>query len=450
MTVIAQVNVQQEINMKNALFSLILVSYFTSGSMASEQTSKLTLAEIENQALTASYGLKAMDAEVNALKNKAEIQNAQLFPRIALEGNYKYVTEVPTLRFPGGASTAFGDNQNYSIGPVLTWTAWDFGSIKKSAKGIEALEKSKEAEQILTTRQILLSARLAYFKVQLRQEQLRLLTDSLKLAESQYRDIKNRVQAGSSNRIDLLSAHKEVLNFKIQSRQVQSDLSSDLRDLFALTGQGESSDSAAPIELDDFETSLATLSKYANVTLDANSLDQHPLIKMHTSNAESSRLLAESFNANKLPKLSFFAKTSLDYPNGPILEKFHQNTIGLTLSMPLFEGNRSKNEANEKQNFAIASENRREQARTDLLRDWHKMKDQLIGHQDKIEIYKKSINESEERAKLVYNSYQIGRSSFLEVQSANLYALDIKVQTKTNDVQMLIQLAYLASISEEQ
>lgn len=434
----------------------ILISIFMTislkmiGAEVSDQIAQLSLKEIENQSLEFSYNKKAISAEFDAIKNKVETQHSLLYPKITLEGSYKYVSEVPTLSFPGGMKTAFGDNTNYSIGPVLTWTLWDFGSIKNSIKGTESLLKSKEAEKNFSNRQILLNARLAYFRVQLRIEQQKMVADSLRLAESQHRDIQNRLSAGLSNRIDLLSAHKEVLNLKIQSRQIQSDLSTDLRDLYALIGKNDSFDSKLQVKVDPLESSLNSLAKYGTNGLERDNLNQHPLIKMYTANAEASRLSAESFQANKLPKLALFAKSSIDYPNGPILENIHQNAIGLTLSMPLFEGSKSSNEALEKQNLAIASENRREEARTNLVRDWQKANDQLRGLKEKVEIYKTSVSESGERAKLVYNSYRVGRSSFLEVQSANLHALEAKVQSATNDVQTLIQLAYLASISEEQ
>jgi outer membrane protein len=377
-------------------------------------------------------------------------QHSLIYPKISLEGSYKYVSEIPTLRFPGGMKTAFGDNTNYSIGPVLSWTLWDFGSTQNGIKGFDALIKSKEAEKDLSNRLILLNSRLAYFRVQLRIEQKKMIADSLKLAESQYRDIQNRMSAGSSNRIDLLSAHKEVLNLKIQFRQVESDLSAELRDLYALIGRNDFFELNQQINIAPLESSLATLTKYGRGEFNQNSINQHPLIKMHTANALASRLSAEGLNANKLPKLSLFAKSSIDYPNGPILENIHQNIIGLTISMPLFEGGKSTNEALEKTNQAIANENRREEVRLNLVRDWKKANDQLISLKEKQKIYKISVNESEERAKLVYSSYRFGRSSFLEVQSSNLQALETKVQSTTNDVQILIQLAYLASISEEQ
>jgi len=57
--------------------------------------------------------------------------------------------------------------------------------------------------------------------------------------------------------------------------------------------------------------------------------------------------------------------------------------------------------------------------------------------------------EAEELAGLVYESYKAGRSTFIEVQSANLRELEAKVQSAKTDVQILIQLAVLSSLSKE-
>lgn len=435
--------------MKHLLSILVLTFATLNITFASEAINRLTRKYIEEEALKSSYNSKAINAEVEAVQNKADVQNSFLLPKINLEASYKYITEVPTLKFPGGTTTKFGDNQNYSVGPVLTWTIYDFGATSASVKGIQAQVKAKSAEKEIVERQILLNVRLAYFKVQQRVEQQRLILDSLKLVESQYQDIQNRFKEGSSNRIDSLSAHKEVMNLKLQSRQIQTDLKSDLRDLSALIGTNNSINLLIPVEVDPIATSLLTMSKFQNDNLNEVDLRLHPLLQMHKENAESLRLSADNFKANQLPKISLFAKASIDYPNGPILENFNQNTVGLNFSMPLYEGKRSSNEVLEKQNMAIVSEHRREQAKIDLIRDWNKAMDQYKGLREKVEFYNTLVKESEERSKLIYSSYKIGRSSFLEVQSANLQALEAKVQSTTNDIQTLIQLAYLASISKD-
>lgn len=420
------------------------------GSVASGSESKLSLINFQKKVIESSNIIKAINAEVLASRNKVDSQDSLLLPRVTLEASYKYISEVPKLKLPGGGSSTFGDNHNYSIGPMINWTLFDFGSLKNTIKGYLQQVKSKEAEQELTNRQIILNARLTYFKVQLRLEQQRLIDDSFKLVESQYKDIKARVSIGASSRIDLLSAHKDLLNLKLQSRQIQSDLESDFRDLSALVEKDSAEVFSTKTQVDSITSSINELNKFGKNINDEEIIKQNPLIQLHTANAESLHLASKSFKANQLPKISLYAKTSLDYPNGPVLENFNQNIIGVNLSMPLYEGNRSANEAAEKNNMAMMSEHRKNQAQRELIRDLQKSQNQLNGLREKVDIYKNLVNESEERSELIYGSYKIGKSSFLEVQSANLQALEAKVQSTTNDVQILNQLAYLASISGDQ
>jgi len=50
-------------------------------------------------------------------------------------------------------------------------------------------------------------------------------------------------------------------------------------------------------------------------------------------------------------------------------------------------------------------------------------------------------------ARLTYKSYKAGTVRFLEVQTANLQALDAKIQSVSNNVQLLMQLSVLSSLS---
>ncbi len=430
------------------IFNIIYSILFVSSANCSEN--QLSLREFQKQAIASSNNIKAINAELLSVKNKADSQDSLQLPRITLDASYKYISEVPKLKLPGGVISTFGDNQNYSIGPMINWTLFDFGSLKNSINGFKEQVKSKEAEQKLINRQIILNARLAYFKVQLRLEQQRLINDSYKLVESQFKDIKMRVSVGASSRIDLLSAHKDLLNLKLQSRQIQSDIESDFRDLSALVEKDNAESITTVTQVDTIASSINELNKFGTDITDEQALTQSHVIQIYTANAESFYLASKSFKANLLPKISLYAKTSLDYPNGPVLENFNQNIIGVNFSMPIFEGNRSKNDAAEKNNMAVMSEHRKNQAQRELIRDLRKSQNQLSGLREKIEIYKNLVNESEERSKLIYGSYKVGRSSFLEVQSANLQALEAKVLSTTNDIQILNQLAYLASISGDQ
>jgi len=306
---------------------------------------------------------------------------------------------------------------------------------------------------------------LAYFQAQLASEQVRLLGDSFKLAVSQYQDIEKRRQAGTSSRTDSLSAHQEVLARKRLLRQARTDLAVSLRELFALTGQDPGCDLSLPLDggmtqpLPDGIEPASVL-----VSLDAPSASQrllasatahppgesHPSVRAFGSLAESAQRAARSARAGLWPRVLFSARTSLDYPNGPRLESFNQNMVGVAASVALFEAGRTRRDAAQLDSQARAGDWRKEAVKQDLMRDWLKAQDQLLGLNSQQEINRQAVAEAGELAKLIYDSYRGGRSTFIEVETANLRELEARVQSAKTDSQILMQLAVLASLSEKE
>jgi outer membrane protein TolC len=177
--------------------------------------------------------------------------------------------------------------------------------------------------------------------------------------------------------------------------------------------------------------------------------ENHPSVKVFQTQADAQRLSAESSRATRLPRVQLFAKSSMDYPNGPNLETIHQNTVGVTLSMPFFEGGRIKGESQERESLAKSAEHRFANARENLLREVKKARNRLDATRSQQAILKESSNESQRLARLSYASYRAGRSSFLEVQSANLKVLEARILEAQNQVQALMQLAILESLAGE-
>ncbi|MBI5209645.1 MAG: TolC family protein [Elusimicrobia bacterium] len=449
-----------------ARMSLLLMLAAVPGKAADAPALTMPLAEAEKRALETSSGLESVRLEFEAAKAAALSQRSFLVPELRLEASGRYQSEVSELALPipGTEPRRLGDNINYSVGPAMQWNVWDMGAARKSWRSFSELAKAKSAEYESARRQSLLAARTAYFQVQLALESLRLLADHLKLASAQHRDIKLGLEAGTKSRIDLLMAHLEMLARKRQFRQARTDLASALRDLFNLTGWGEGLDASLPldartkdalpegaeppsliIELDPIDKSAAALAKVALAGPDPS----HPTLLSLAGLARSFTLASQGYKAQRWPKLTLSAKTSLDYPNGAELNDFSQNTVGLAASMPLFEWGRSADRAKEGEGRAHAASKRQEQAWKDLGRDWNKSSDQLANLKSQQEINKANVAEASELAGLVYDSYQAGRSTFLEVQSANVRALEAKVIAVRTDVQVLMQLAMLGSLAKQ-
>ncbi|MBI4676763.1 MAG: TolC family protein [Elusimicrobia bacterium] len=425
---------------------------------------RATLAEAVASAEADSPALRSAQAEWKAAVSRSESRWSGRWPELTAESSYKFAGEVPSLSVIPGRTQSLGDHHNYSLGPSLSWTLWDQGARRDAWLAAVSAARARAEDVDAQRRQARLKTRLAYFQAQLALEQVRLLADSLKLAQSQYGDIEKRRQAGASSRLDSLSAHQEVLARLRQFRQARSDLAAALRDLYALTGKEPSEDLSLPLDgrtaplpedvepasvliaLDPLEDSLKSLAAVEAGALDAG----HPGVAALRESARSYKLSAGGTRAGLWPRLGFTGRTSLEYPNGPVLEAFHQNTVGVFASMPLFEFGRTRREAASFERQAEAADERAEAARRDLARDWRKAKDQLLGLKAQKTLCLQAVSEAREAADLTYESYKAGRVTFIEVQSANLREIEARVQAARIDAQALMQLASLASLAEKE
>jgi outer membrane protein TolC len=141
------------------------------------------------------------------------------------------------------------------------------------------------------------------------------------------------------------------------------------------------------------------------------------------------------------------AKTTLEYPNGPVLENINQNTFTALLTMPIFEGSRTLHQADQKLKEAQASRFQSEQLKVDLNRDFKKAQDLLQSLKDQQKLAAQDVLKSDEVAKLFYKSYKAGQINLTDVQSANVRALISRVNAARIDAQILNQLITLKALS---
>ncbi len=425
----------------------------------------LSLEEAESRALAYSSVLKAAESEMKAAAEKADSQFGTLVPRLSLDGNYRYVTEVPTFQpSPASPKVPFGDHKNYSYGPLLSWNAFSSGQNHYRWKSAQSVARAQKNHFDAVQRQIRLDTRIAYFQIQLVLEQVFLLSDSLKLAQGQYKDIDLRRKAGASSRIDSLSAHQEVFNRSRELRLAQTELAGFLRSLFSLTGIGSDIDPSIPMDFRmagslpadvDFPTTFVQLDPIVNsekkmewaarTELDVD----HPSILTLSESIEAARRTARALRGEYGPALSLLAKISRDYPKGPVLETITQKTFSAAASLPLFQGGRILHDARAQDNRVEALKNERDQALLDLERSWNHAQDKMKGLRAQGLINEKSVSEAETLARLVYDAYKAGGATYLDVEKANLRVLQTKVIHANTRVENLMQLAILDSLSKQ-
>ena len=82
----------------------------------------IKLNEMEKRALDSSARLKSAVYDHESAKARAAAMESALYPRLSIEGTYRYNSSVPEidLPIPGMLPRKFGDNTNYSFGPAAS------------------------------------------------------------------------------------------------------------------------------------------------------------------------------------------------------------------------------------------------------------------------------------------------------------------------------------------
>jgi outer membrane protein TolC len=423
-----------------------------------DQSVKLTL--------QGSHMLKAAQKEAEAARIQVQSARAVMLPRLSAEAGYHWVAEIPSIKLsPNAPPAQFGDHNNYSLGLQASWDLFGSLSSWRQLQTLQATAEAKDADAAYQAQGLKLRARLAYFQTQLAATKASLLAQSLVLAQSQAADLQLRLKAGTSSKIDALSASNEELNRRAQYRLAQADLAEALRELFSLSGEGAGADLSLPVP-DAQGQSLPAQTGQPSlvVALDpspklfsalgaagAKPLNlAHPRLRELQALVDVARRQADAAFADHWPKGSISYKESLDYPNGPVLEQVTQGTFSAGLSLPLYSFGAVSKHVDQQVALADAASERQASAGNDIRRDFEKSRDRLAALQAQRPLLEQRQEQAQALQELVYKAYKIGGSTYLEVQDSGLKALQAGLDLAVSDTQTLIELANLAALTDSE
>lgn len=427
---------------------------------AEPRTMNLTLQEAEDRAVKTSLHVQIAEAQISAASEALKVQKGSRKPRISLDSNYRYLSETAEASF-GPATVQFNQHHNYSVGPMLSYELYDGGSDAKAIESVEKFLRAREKEHEGMRLKIILDTRLAYARVQLGIEELRLLDGSIRLVQARLKDSTQRVNLGSASRQDLLAVQREELQLKLRYMQAQDSLAESTRHLGFLIGETHLPETLIPVGA--HSKRLVQGMAAANLIIDLDDMNQtqrrlrngvgtapnpsHPRLQALDDLTGAARLAGESRDKEALPKVQAFAKSSYDYPNGPLDEKVWQNSVGVSISMTLYDGGMRQGLAAQKYIEAQASQMQKNQVARDFEEAWRNARNRLESMTEQARFARASIEKAEEEARLAYINFQAGSSNYLEVQRANHQLLEARTTMLRVDSQIVSQLANLNYLS---
>lgn len=411
--------------------------------------SVLTLNELESEMLNQSLDIKIKGYEVDAAKEKREALPSNYIPKLTLDGSFKYLSEIPEINMAPGRTLKFGDNENYSIGPTLSMTVFDFNSKANLQTSLDKNLSSKENEAKSLKANILFKVRYHYLNLVFLLEKRNLISESLKVANKQLKDVLSKNRFGSGSKLDLLTAQKEVHELESQLKEINFNVTAEQTELYKITFHQKIKDANLIDSTNRLENLIDLQNRFLNYQKFIQDAGSNAKVKSIKDLSESFESQAHSINKQRYPKINLIARTSLDYPNGPDLTAFNQNTIGVSLSMPLFDGGEISHNVNEKNLQAMALKTQARNEERNINESIFLATKRIENLQEQNEIIQKKIDESSEIAQLMYKSYQDGRATFIEVERANVKRRESKLSLSSNQYQIILNLIQLANVAGE-
>lgn len=358
---------------------LQLLMIFVTGlaaTMAKAQSDRLNIRQAIDVALANNYGLHAdsLNMSVTDFKNK-QVTGLYL-PQVSLSSKLNYNPAIASQMLPG----AIAGQPDKDVIPVQFGTKYDAGT------GVEVTQNIYRKDLLLQMRSAGLNNAIARTKYNLTKEDLiyqvaaafyalQSSAQLIRTTTTDYQNLKNvlaiakaQYDNGVLKRIEYETLEINVANKQSQLDQLKTQYSGQLNYFKYMLGI------PADAKL-DITDSIAPMTGMA--MLDENQLMQRDDIHLYGQLIQSKEVEMKTINAEKLPALSTYFRYGYQSQFNSAGKAFdndywyNTSTVGLSLNVSLFDGNRRKNRTHvaetELQQLKWQKEQKQQQAQTELL-----------------------------------------------------------------------------------
>lgn len=420
------------------ILSLLFVSllFIPAGMYAQEKPVQWTLRSCLDYALEHNIQIKKSKISYLSGEEDTELAKAQLFPSLSAsvtQGlvNYPSANAANNLSYSG----------NYSVS--ANWKLFDGNSRTNSIKQQKLLNQADRLSIEQSEDDIQISLIQTYMQVMYALEAVRINQNTVEVSEAQRDRAAELLKAGSLSAVDLAQLESQCSTDKYQLVVAQTNLDTyklQLKQLLELDINEEIDLAVPSLTTDDILFPLPAKQDIYNT-----SLAVMPEVKSSLLNKDVAELEIKKARAGYLPSLSVNAGigtghlSGTDYTFGSqVWNKFNES-IGLTLSIPIFSNRENKTAVN-KARLAVTT------SQLDLLNTQKGLLQTVEGiYLDATSSQNQYISASE-RLRSVQQSYDLIQEQFILGMKNTLELLTEKNNLLTAQ-QEVLQSKYMAIMS---
>ena len=383
-----------------------------------------------------------------ALENKAAITNAEKDVTIAkLNRNSTASLLLPSINESNSfRETTYGNSilsgsESYSGGVNLSQSLFNFGGKVNSVRQSDNSYQISRIQKRSTTSRIILNVYTFYYDYLKNSELYEIAKEDLQLSQRQLDLVKQQFDLGAVSKTDYLKATVRYGTAKstLLNRELSFNNSfKNLRNSMGLIGTD----------------TLINLPKKVEINLIIPSFDEayqlmlssSPSLNILDRRVTSSKIGVKQSWASSLPSLNMslgYNATSSDQVTKQYFEDNYIKSANLTLSIPLFNGFRQRNDIKISKLQLSQEQASYSSAIKDAEVDLYSLLNRLNNYEELIPIQEEVLLSAEEDLKLAQQKYELGSADILELLDAQLAVIQASSSLVSTKYDAAIQLANL-------
>lgn len=372
----------------------------------------LTLDRCITIALANNPEVAATGWESAATEYRADQTRSQQWPTLSSDGSYnRYLDSLRLLQARYNGEPGYFDNDIYREDLIVKWPIFTGGRIVNEIAAAELLSKAEQNRLVRTREELVFNVASTFYAILGERKVIQSLEFSLQAMEEQLKRVGLLLEAQKAARVDYLRTEVRVADLRQSLVKEQNLLAIQKRLLASLLG--------LDYDLERFavEGKLAfeALQPQAD-PLVAQALEKRPDYLAAKDRLEAQARRVDVARAGHLPTVAVLGAYGVRADSYSHSEDV--GTIGVGVSMPLYEGGRVVAKVNEERALLGASQERLRKLELQVRQEVETAVLDIRSNSERVRALEKAIEQAKESLRIEQEKYALAAGSITDVLDA--------------------------------
>ena len=300
----------------------------------------LTLDATVTSVLDANPSVTNLTELANAASGRLAQSRTGFLPQITGTATYTRLDPVVKLGFiPGQEPVQFNPNNNYDAHITAQYLLLDFGKNVATVRLSESQVQTAQDNVVVARRDLAFNAAQVYYNILFMRESIRVQDQQLASLQAHRNEMAKRVEGGVSTRFDVTTTDVRITQAQNTKIDLQNQLLNQQVQLARLLHKSAQADVPVRGRL-TFEPQPVDLAAEL-----ARAGENRPEVKLARDAEKTAELQTRLVEHSNMPYLGVGAQVGAKNGYLPEINTIKFNTVGVAqLSVPIYDGNKNKNQ----------------------------------------------------------------------------------------------------------